>query len=201
MNKRKRVFTGEKLRTHAKKEVLPFAVFSEEALSAALALPQKKELTSNIICERLTFEMPFSPLATSKKTIEVLRTSVMNAITTEYLRAVIAICFKDNNLASIKMVHPTKNQLLYPETVGILSLVRETLDISPFKDIAYFVEENVTHKVLGADFAGPLLTHVVDEVCDAAIILNVHHDYLRISHNLVDPTRALLQVMYTFGKK
>jgi hypothetical protein len=186
--------------TGAKTLKIPVAVLSQETLRNMFQLPQKKEITAQVGIERFTCAIPVAPLPTARKTTDVLRTAIMDAVHSPRLRAVIAIFFTKQTI-SVKTIHPVNNRLSYAEMNGLLLLAHDRLETSPFQDIEYFVEENATHMLTGHEFAEPLLEHLMDDKFETVMVLNIFHDYERFSHNIVDPAYALLQTMYIMGKK
>jgi hypothetical protein len=178
----------------------PVAVLSQQALRDMFQLPQKKVATSQISIEKFICAIPTAPSPTSKKTADVLRGAIMDAVNSPRLRAVIGIFFTKETV-SVKIIHPVKNRLSYNEINDFLLLVHDRLIESPFQDVEYFIEENATHMLTGADFADPLLDHLMDDKFTTVMVLNLFHDYVRMSHNMIDPVYALLQTMYIMGKK
>jgi hypothetical protein len=186
--------------TGSKTLKVPVSVLSPDAIKELFQLPEKKILTEQVAIEKFMCAITTPPSPTSKTTTEILRKAIMDAVHSPRLRAVVAIFFTRQTV-SVKIIHPVRNRLSYNEINGLLLLIHEKLVQSPFQDIEYFAEENATHMLAGSDFADPLLDNLMDDKFETVMVLNVFHDYVRISHNIVDPTYALLQTMYIMGKK
>jgi hypothetical protein len=178
----------------------PMIPYSNQYLIETLQLPKRKEKTDLLGIECFVCVISHPPSPTSTLSTEVVRNAMMAAVATPYLRGVIAMYFSEKSVV-VKIVQSLENRIVRQETIGILSLIYEVLSKTPFQDVAYFEEDNATHSLAGSEFCATLLEHVEDQANQTVIVLNVHHDYVRIHHNLHQPSYAILQVMHILGKR
>lgn len=166
-------------------EGIPAALASAEVWSRALRLPQVKQTSEKFCSESTTYPITFSAFRSAANNQTIIHRARTDAATMAYLRAVVALSFTANQV-SIRIIQAMENILKPEELVGVLMMTYLGLKASFHEDIIYFREEGATHMLEGPQFVNVLNQTLRFTGQPQLLIVNVHHDYLTIHHNLSD---------------
>lgn len=172
---------------------VPAAVASPQAWAEILRLPRRKEVSTKFGQENNTYSITFPNFRPPGNSQTVIQRAITGAVTMPYLRSVAALFFTETQV-SVRILQSLENMLHSDELIGGLLIAHQGLEDSPHEDLIYFREENATHSVEGQAFVDLLHQTLKVSGRPQILILNVHHDYLTIYHNLTE-FHPILQVV------
>lgn len=157
----------------------------EELLGFPLKPRVKKESTKLIKREWST-QHPYGK--SLSKPAHALRKALLSGVTSPYLRCVCAMAITDSHIHTL-LIETEENPLKQKEVVG--ALLRSTEQMTAFK------EKGATHIMDSSLFADNLQTWAKRHHGAHFMIINVHHDYLRVfADRLVDTSPVIWEFMY-----
>jgi hypothetical protein len=175
------------------KTTIPYAVLSNKQAEKLLGISvkQKKEQTNELCFTTLEYKGLAHYSIDSRENNILLRQAILEAITSPYLRGVIAIFFgRDGTVISSAQVK--QNPITELELKGIITTCYEEMARHlNQKFIVSFKERKETHMIEGSGFSQFMVEK--SEECNHSeiLVINVHHDYIRVYSNLQDETLLL----------
>lgn len=151
-----------------------------------LSLPKTKKASTSFSTKKweTTYHYPVIKLPNES----VLKQAVFASEKEGYLRAVLCVAILDDQTLHACLFESTENPLSQKEIAGAVILEDQ--------DLGYFKEEAATHTIRSLDAYQQMNTWFESFDPCSKIILNIHHDYVRVFRDvLLDLTPLIRQIL------
>lgn len=172
---------------------IPFGVLSSIQAERLLGIniKKKKEYTTELMEMSLDFKGFVTYEPNTKDASFLVRESILDAITSPYLRGVIA-CFFGKLQTTVHFSQVKQNPITKLEFLGIVTSCYEDMSRHENQKFTFsFRERKETHMIEGSGFSQFLIDRSNELKDCEVLIINVHHDYIKGYSNIGDETILL----------